>query len=263
MRYGIAIWNFVEPGQPLPDLIAEFAGFGFDTISFLPGQLLNVPQEEARAAARALRELGLQATVHGNFVVTGDDVRRLADLLGPDYVCQTFDAALMETSWGRVYDASHMAALLVQVNEALGPWGGRCGVEDFPLDAAARDYYAPALAPLLALPRYGMLVDLGHLNMRLTQHDYYRDLTPAEYLGRTPLPIVEVHVHDNCGDRDDHAPLGDGTGDFASMAAGLRNKGFEGISTIEIAPTFHGSTPAIDKPYARESLERWRSLLEG
>ena len=262
MHYGIAIWNFVEESTWLPDLIAEFAGFGFDTISFLPGQLLDVPPEDARQAVSTLRELGLHATVHGDFAMSGEDVRRLAALLGPDYLCQTFDAALTETSWARLYDLPRMAALLGQVGEALALSGGRFGVEDFPLDQEAIAHYQEELAPLLAHPGYGMLVDLGHLNMRLSQHAYYRNFSPAEYLRRTPLPIIEVHVHDNHGDRDDHAPLGAGTGDFAALAAALREQGFTGVSTIEIAPSFHGSTPAADKPHARESLERWRKLLE-
>jgi sugar phosphate isomerase/epimerase len=261
MRFGIAIWNFMEEGVRLPDLIAEFAGFGFDTISFLPGQLLPNP-EAGREAVAALRGLGLKATVHGSFVVTADDARRIADLFGDDLLCQTFDAAMLEDSCGRHYDTACMVELLQQVGDLVEPLGARYGVEDFPLDMQALDCYRDDLSPLLERSGYGMLIDLGHLNLRINRAPYFGALGPVEYLRRTPLPIIEVHVHDNCGDRDSHAHLGFGTGDFATYAAALREKGFDGVSTIEIAPSFHGAKPAEDKPRAKESLELWRSLLE-
>lgn len=129
------------------------------SISFLPGQLLPVPEHEARRAVEVLRDLGLKATVHGNFEVSGDDVRRLADLLGPDYLCQTFDAAMVTDSRGTYYDVARMADLLAEVGETLEPLCGRYGVEDFPLDAEALDCYRDGLAPLLERPAFGMLVD--------------------------------------------------------------------------------------------------------
>ncbi|MEN6547006.1 MAG: TIM barrel protein [Armatimonadia bacterium] len=261
MSYGIAIWNFVEEGIRLPDLMDDFQGFGFDTISFSAWQLLRVP-EEGREAAQALQELGLRATVHASFDLTGDDARRISDLLGPDLLTLTFDAAMSEESRGRFFDAARMVKLLVEVGVILEPIGTRYGVEDFPLDALALDYYRDDLAPLLERPGYGMLVDLGHLNMRVTAQPYFHRLGVAEYILGLPLPILEVHVHDNHGDRDSHAHLGFGSGDFETMAAALRDKGFAGVSTIEIAPTFHGSTPAEDRPRAQESLKLWRNLLE-
>jgi hypothetical protein len=40
----------------------------------------------------------------------------------------------------------------------------------------------------------------------------------------------------------------------------LETIGFNGISTIEIAPSFHDKTPAESKPMAKQSLEIWRDL---
>jgi sugar phosphate isomerase/epimerase len=263
MRYGIAIWNFAEPGIPLPDLMADFRDFGFDTISFTFRQLTGIPSAEARTVVEALRALGLAAAVHANFDLTADDARRLVDLLGPDLLTLTFDAAMSENSRGRFFDAARMVELLMQVGDILEPTTTRYGVEDFPLDAAAVDFYRDDLAPLLERPAYGMLVDLGHLNMRITAQPYFRRRGLAEYFRALPLPVLEVHVHDNKGDHDSHAHLGFGTGDFAAMASALQEKGFDGISTIEIAPGFHGSTPAEDRPRAQESLRTWRRVLEG
>lgn len=63
------------------------------------------------------------------------------------------------------------------------------------------------------------------------------------------------------GDRDSRGHLGFGNLPFEEVAAGLKAIGFDGISTIEIAPSFHGSTPAASRPHARDSLARWRGLF--
>jgi sugar phosphate isomerase/epimerase len=87
-------------------------------------------------------------------------------------------------------------------------------------------------------------------------------MSVADYIGRLPLPIVEVHLHDNNGQKDEHGHFGLGNIDFGEVAAALKSVGFDGVSTIEIAPSFHGSTPAESKPRARESLERWKAIWE-
>jgi sugar phosphate isomerase/epimerase len=84
----------------------------------------------------------------------------------------------------------------------------------------------------------------------------------GEYLARLPLPVWEVHLHDNSGDRDEHGHFGLGNVDFAAVAAGLKAIGFSGVSTIEIAPSFHGKTPAESKPLSAESLAQWKDMWE-
>jgi sugar phosphate isomerase/epimerase len=99
--------------------------------------------------------------------------------------------------------------------------------------------------------------------MRRTGGGYFEGVSVAEYLQRVPLPVVEVHLHDNNGERDEHGPFGLGNVDFDEVGEALKAIDFAGVSTIEIAPSFHGSTPADSKPHARASLATWRAIWEG
>lgn len=262
MRYGVAVWNFCEERTRLAGLVREFAGFGFDAVSFLPGQIVPLGEEEERELRGALDDHGLAATVHGNFDMTRADVERIVAALGKRLLAITMDAAMAADSRGYFYDAARMARLLVEIDSATRGAGVVFGVEDFPLDPAALEFYRGGLGPALPLERLGTLVDLGHANIRRSRGGYFKGIGPAEQISRLPLPVIEVHVHDNAGDRDAHAPLGDGSLPVDEAARGLAAAGFDGVSTIEIAPGFHGSTPAESKPRARESLERWRRAVE-
>jgi sugar phosphate isomerase/epimerase len=99
------------------------------------------------------------------------------------------------------------------------------------------------------------------MNLRMAQEDYFAT-DVGDYISRLPLPIIEVHVHDNRGDRDSHEPLGAGDTPFPAVAGALMAVGFDGVSTIEIAPSFHGSTPGASKPHLQRTLETWRGMLE-
>jgi sugar phosphate isomerase/epimerase len=195
--------------------------------------------------------------------MTRADVETLLGRFGERLRVLTMDPCMTADSCGYSYDGARMARFLRQVEEATRATSVRFGVEDFPLDALALERDRAGLEPLLRCPRYGALIDLGHLNLRLKSGGYFRRLSPADYIRRVPVPILEVHVHDNAGDRDSHGPIGFGNVAFEEIARALRAVGFDGVSTIEIAPSFHGSTPAASKPRATESLERWRTLWEG
>jgi len=263
MRYGIAAWNYQEPGVGLPALVASFLDEGFDAVSLQAHHLARMDRAEAREVAALLARRSAACTLHSNFeLTTPADVDAAMDLLGGSLRSLTFDAAMAVDSRGTFYDAPRMAALLRHVEQVSRGTGLRFGVEDFPLDADALAWYRESLEPLLECPRFGMLIDVGHLNLRRHAHPYFRGRSVGDYLAAAPLPVVEVHVHDNTGERDQHGHLGFGNIAFEEVAAGLRRIGFEGVSTIEIAPSFHGSTPAESRPRARESLARWRELWE-
>ena len=264
MHYGIAVWNFVEPDSSLMALVEEFAAAGFDAVSFSTGQFADVAPAEWRRIGRLLDELDLVATLHGNFQATPKAIDAVLKHLGKRLVCATFDAAMTSDSRGTFFDWPRMNPLLEHVEQAACRHDFRFGLEDFPLDAAALESYGDAIAPAVReSPRWGMLMDLGHLNLRLHQQPYFQSLSPAEYVSRVPLPIIEVHVHDNDGTRDAHGPIGLGNTPFVEIAGALRTVGFGGVSTVEIAPAFYNATPADEKPLARTTLQRWTAWLAG
>jgi sugar phosphate isomerase/epimerase len=258
MRWAAAVWNYEEPGVALEDLLDEFAGFGCDTVALSSEQLGTMDQ--ARTAVH-LRRRGLPATLHCTFETPADKVCRFAGLLGDLLLACTWDPIRVTDSRGTRYDVSEMVPLLQRVLAATG--NARIGIEDFPLDREALDFYRRDLEPLLASPRFGMLVDIGHLNLRLAEWPSLRGVSAGEYLRRLPLPVWEVHLHDNRGKHDEHGHFGMGTVDFPAVAEGLHAIRFEGVSTIEIAPSFHGSTPRESKPHLVESLVRWKEIWRG
>lgn len=263
MHYAIAIWNYYEPPTRLPALIEEFAGMGYDAMSFTSAQLKVLDPGEVQDAARALEALGLVATMHGNFAVSVEDLLGYLDLFAGRVIRCTWDAQMHSDTRGSFYDTGAMAPYIGGVLCGSEGSGLMVGVEDFPLDMGALDYYRSDLEPLIASGRYGMLIDVGHMNMRLHGGGYFEGQSVGDYFRALPLEIVEVHLHDNDGTRDQHGHFGFGNTPFEQVAGALREVGFAGVSTIEIAPTFHGSSPRESKPRAQESLTRWRELWEG
>lgn len=262
MLYAVSLWTFHEKGTTLPGLVAQFADAGFNAMSLAPPPLLAVDPGEARETIREMECRGLPLTLHADFSQTDAEWDFLFDCCGTRLRCITFDAAWTSDSCGHFYDASGMAARLGNIAARSEGSVLRFGVEDFPLDAKAMAYYRDALAPVLDNPRFGMLVDLGHMNLRMHAPKGFGGRTPLECLQALPLPVIEVHVHDNDGRRDLHQPIGDGNADFSGMADALRAIGFDGVSTIEVAPSFHGSDGAADMPKTVESRIAWEKLLE-
>lgn len=262
MRYGVAVWNYMEPGLPLTELVQELAGAGFDSLALQPHFLAALEAAQWRELGRVVERDDLTVTLHTNFALfRAEHLRTAREQFGARLLDVTFDAAMETTSRGMFYDMATMAPVLRTVAETAP--GLRFGVEDFPLDAAAVDAYAEHLRPLLALDGFGMLVDLGHLNLRRHMHPYFQAGDAAGYIRNVAAPIHEVHVHDNDGARDLHQHPGAGNADLAGAARGLREVGFDGVCTIEVAPSFHGATPAESRPALRGSLQAWRALMAG
>ncbi|NQU36502.1 MAG: sugar phosphate isomerase/epimerase [Actinobacteria bacterium] len=262
IKCAVSVWNFGEEGVTLPQLVREFADMGYDGMSFLPHQITTLDDVGAAELRDVLDERGLFTTVHGASTDSRDMVACVLEVLEARIVNLTFDAAMTSTSVGTFYDTERMTALLRDVEELSRGTELAFGIEDFPLDARALDHYREHLTPLLECPRFGMLLDIGHLNLRCTQNAYFSAQSESEYIANAPLRIIEVHVHDNDGTRDSHGHFGFGNIDFVAVARGLVDTGFDGISTIEICPAFHQSTPAASRPYAKLDLDQWRELMK-
>jgi len=260
MLTAVATWPFMTPRATLPQRVEQFADMGFEGVSLLPGQVLDLPAAEANGLADLLRGRSLFATVHGDAGLTPDQTARLLEVLGDRLLCLTIDRSYQEDSRGRLYDAEGMAAVLRAVESLSVGTELRFAVEDFPLDEMALAHYRAALEPLPASPRYGILIDVGHLNMRRHGARYFAGLSVGQYLARVPVPIVEVHLHDNDGTRDAHAPFGQGNVDFAAVVAGLKAAGFDGVATVEVAPGLHGASPDEDLPRLADAAATWRKL---
>ena len=83
-----------------------------------------------------------------------------------------------------------------------------------------------ALLEEIGSPRVGHCFDTGHLNLfgKISMEEWFRDLGAH---------IVETHIHDNTGARDDHAPLGTGTVDFPLFFSLMERYAPDAVWTIE------------------------------
>ncbi|MFO8080186.1 MAG: TIM barrel protein [Armatimonadota bacterium] len=259
MKCGIAVWNWLEPTRTVVGLVEELVREGFEAVSVQPRQVLDLDRRGLAEMVALLDENEMPVTVHAAADQFTDELMQgLLDRLGPRLHAVTLDGVMRPAPSGKRWDAVLMVQTLLMVERLGADTGVRYGIEDFPIDGAAMSEFADELEPLSGNERWGMLVDIGHLNLRRNDAEYFGRMSVAENIERLPLPVIEVHVHDNPGDRDMHMPLGSGTLDYAEAAAALRARGFDGICTIEVCPSLHGRRPAEVWGTRAESLEGWR-----
>jgi sugar phosphate isomerase/epimerase len=99
-----------------------------------------------------------------------------------------------------------------------------------------------------AIPDLGFTLDVGHGFMGAGNIDHIK-LLISNFKDR----LVNVHIHDNFGLKDDHLPLGAGKIDYASVVRELKAVGYNGNITLEIHST--------DRDYIRISKEKLSKLL--
>lgn len=263
MKYGVAVWNWHAPPQPLAEFVAELVCEGFEAIAVQPREILGLDPKQLADVLAVLDENEMPVTVHAAAAdFPAETLQGLLDSLGNRLHAVTFDGVMVPTPSGRRWDTATMVQTLLLVDRLGSGVGVRFGIEDFPIDAAALEEFSADLKPVRDNPRWGMLVDLGHLNLRRHATEYFGRRTVAENIRCLPAPIHELHIHDNDGTRDAHMPLGSGTLEYVEAARALREVGFDGIATIEVCPSLHGRRPAEVWGTRAESLRRWRTAWE-
>jgi len=263
MLHAVAVWNYAYEGADAIEVIDALLDAGFDAISHSTHPLSHLPHSEVERIAAHLVARDVPATLHSSPAIESADLERVVTPFLPTLRCVTFDPVLDAHPQGSVYAAAHLARRVCEALDLTAGTQVRVGVEDFPINADAMGTFADELAPVAGDPRWGILIDIGHMHMRLCGEGYYAGMTVAEHLAQVPLEIIELHVHDNNGQADQHAPLGAGTVDFTEVAAAVCDAGFDGVSTSEIVPRGQGVESLKEAiPLARRSLEYWRQVLE-
>lgn len=263
VKKAIAIWNYCWNAAELPRWIEGFAESGFNAISFHPDQFAAVPERHLSEVVDLLRSLELASLVHGNVAMDPQLMERMVDAMGDTLKVFSMDSAMRQESRGVLHDAERIQAALSRLRDLTQGTDVRMAIEDFPLDLPALDFFSSELGEIYLDPRAGVLVDVGHMHMRMTGSDYFAGLSVQEYFERLPVPLVEIHLHDNNGLKDQHGHLGYGTLSVADVAIALKAIEFSGISTIEVAPSLHGRTPDHSRDDAVQSLKLWDSLMRG
>ena len=216
---------------------------------FLPGEILDgIIPEELAAIAAGLASGGLRCTIHGPFM---------------DLNPGSSEALLRQATMHRFRQALDAAAILKPLVMVLHPgydkwrYGSsqdswlknsidnwqevRDRAEALALTIAVENIFEEEPSTLRALleaidsPNIRHCFDVGHWNL-------FGTIGLEEWFGELGSFIAETHIHDNRGEKDDHAPLGEGDIDFDLFFRLMEEYAPDAAWTIEA--------------HSREALER-------
>ena len=280
MLQGLAIWHY--PHRAMVDNIRYFAALGLDSVSVHGAQFVNAIADPASsdAIALAVRETGVVFTVHYCLPRKHD----------PEAVA-VFEAGIHAiAAWQRTHGSISVLSFDVPqpIRGGVGIGGYvdfvletvpdcKVAVEDFGLNATER----AQIAHLKGHNRFGYLVDIGHLFIRLRgQNRSGKTLfthAPDEHpvceapdssvfkaaFASKEHPIFEMHLHNTDGVDDLHWFLERGRMDVPAVAKALREMGFEGVLTVESAPGFRFECRGKDADEGIvRTLEYWKKCCE-
>lgn len=245
------------PGLSLLERCRRISEAGFEGASFAVGVPADMPQlnpfwQEALAHIRdGLIEMGLDRSLHvvtSNYQETTADVASGAAMLrgqvetcvsalsGPGLppLIVTFHVPLEgpqgygDEPW---LSAEYTDELVGFIGYLQRSYGVRAGIENL---------FYPVIGAPDALGRFlercpdgvGVLLDSGHVNLVLPR-DWCPHASMAEFVEALAAPVIEVHLHDNHGETDEHLMPGQGTADLHGMLDAVFASGLEGPITIE------------------------------
>lgn len=268
MKYGWAIWNMHGCSQAAKCRLAFELNLDFVSFNTSPLKWAGKNPGEPAATPALLAELGLGWTLHAGLadVNDADAKARLTGSLGQTVafaaeagapLCVSFDPVCSGEKPDKHYEAEATARGLELAFELLAPLKTGLALENSPLNCRPQD-----LAEVAGrFPQLGMLLDFGHLNMHLGA-----DATRvAGYVAELPLPILDLHLHDNDGISDQHLALGDGTLPYVELFAALRARNYDGLVTLEVCPGLESlkADSQEDKEKLRRTLALAREHLGG
>jgi sugar phosphate isomerase/epimerase len=222
---------------------------------FLSGEALDalVPDELA-ATSDLLREEGLSCTIHSPFMdLNPGSLERLlrdatmhrfrqvldaAEILRPEVM--VFHPGFDRWRYGEATNAwlDHSVAAWRKVLERARGIGTIIAVENIFEEEPST---LQALFEAVDDPLFQHCFDVGHWNL-------FKKVAMDQWFQALGERIAEVHIHDNSGSRDDHAPPGGGAIDFEQFFALMEQYAPEAAFTIEA--------------HRREDLERSLEVLQ-
>ena len=280
MLQGLAIWHY--PHRTIAENVRFFAAYGLDSVSVHGSQFARAITDPVTAEdiVCAVSDTGVVFTVHGC----------LPRHHTPEAV-EIFETEL--ELWARWQDAHGLISVLsfdvpqtIREGQGIGGYLRRVldavpqckvAVEDFGLTAREVEQ----ISFLKGNERFGYLVDLGHLFLRMKglntggkvlftnssyEHPPVRCPDATHFysaLAAKEFPIFEMHLHNNDGVSDLHWFLEEGSLDVPAVARAIRELDFQGILTVESAPGFRFECRGADADEGiRKTLDYWKVCLE-
>ena len=238
MRTALAGWHY--PQRTMAQNIDFFLGNGFDAFSAHGMHFAEVVRDDvqAQAVADALAKHGKPMTVHYK-LPNPDDAQEIAyfhDSIPLMAQWQKAHGSLAHLTFDFWYPAERILPYFAYALDCFGGLDTLLACEDFPL---CREHLA--IAPeIYENPKACVLVDIGHMNLRLHEAGDAGADEFARAIKEIPVPIIELHLHNNDGIKDQHDLLRNGNLPMQKVARMLRGFGFDGVCTLEGVPQWHG-----------------------
>lgn len=277
MINGLAIWHY--PTRTDAENAGFFADHGFASVSMHGDSMAKISRDDVLSEefASVIREKNLILTVHGRLPISHSeedvakfkrDVDSIAKWQEKYGLIEIFSFDV----WGQIRDNVMPYIEYVLSYKRFG----KIALEDFGVTEAEK----AQVASLKGDPRFGYLIDLGHLNVRIrgkstnpitllrhsdlecpkTENPGYSEFLQA--FRSKDFPIFEIHLHNNDGIGDLHNFLEVGTIDMHDIADVLKEINYEGIVTIESVPSMQGFVyPEADEKIL-ETFEYWKSCVK-
>lgn len=271
-RIGIAAWAFSDIS--LPDNLRRIAEMGYTAAHLSNSVVEKVPSQEFAEAGKVIADLDLTITIHGSFGIDTpamkypdphdmfERLKRLLDWQSKTgrIACISYDAQKTFEGDRKVLDFATMRELFARALEMSSGSGVLMLIEDCPLNVDHLSQFGK-----LSDPSWGILIDLGHMNMRLRKagDGHLSPEAIREYMAKIPLPVREIHIHSNDGFNDQHLPPYMGNAPIADFARALDAIGFDGIATIEAMPWWCDGDQDQMRSAAKESLKFWTEIAAG
>lgn len=253
IRNGLAMWHY--PHRTTEENVKFFSHYGFDVVSMHWAQIVesDLSPDMGFQLAQILKNNKLSVTVHGALPTSHkkEDVEHFQNNIIHIAKWQKRHGLIEILSFD-VLDPirDDISAYIDFVLDTVP--NCKVAVEDFGLN----DNELLQIEHLKDNERFGYLLDIGHMYIRLTgkskesltlfQHCKFEGEKSTEqgfkqflsaFQSKT-FPVFEIHLHNNNGIDDLHYFLEDGSLDIEIIARVLKEIKYNGIVTIESAPGY-------------------------
>ena len=244
---GLALW--LLGGGRVPDRLNWLVANEFRGLALLQSAMDIDPVERSESAA-IIKAEELTVTYHGNvhhkLTESGDLDSDFSDRMIDDVIwwhehtngvasCCSDPINIPSNGEAPVFDSDLNRRHLERLAGRLGAYGIRVGIEN---SFGGRGRFCSpddisSFKAFCAETEFGLLLDAGHANIHV-RSDAPHSGDISTYVDDLPLDILEVHLCDNFGERDEHKQIGYGNLDIDGLFRSLRGKDFDGMLTLEV-----------------------------
>lgn len=278
MKNGVTVWHYRN--RTVLENAEFFAAHGFESVSLHGASMHKIAADpvEGEKLAEVIKRTGLILTAHHKLPLDHSEKTVEAFKIAID------DIGKWQEKHGCLGILSFDVAQ--EIRDNITPYidyvmenvkGAKIALEDFGLNECE----LAQIAHLKGNLRFGFLIDIGHLNIRLhgknesgltlfknspaecpaSEKPGYEEFLAA--FKSKEFPIFELHLSNNDGVEDLHRFIEDGPLDIPAVAKALKAIGFDGVATNESAPgyTFECPFDVADRRIC-EGTAWWKKLCE-